>query len=59
MDEIDSLVSTVRFTGWQTTHAGEREVLKALRKALLKFKLHADQDLFDKAYAYIRQYYAM
>ena len=59
VDEIDNLVSTVRFANWQNTHAGEREVKKALRKALLKFQLHTDQDLFDKAYAYIRQYYAL
>jgi hypothetical protein len=24
---------------------------------LLKYKLHTDQELFDKAYGYIRQYY--
>ncbi|MFZ3149732.1 MAG: hypothetical protein WA137_11935 [Methanothrix sp.] len=36
---------------------GERLVQKELRKALLKYKLHTDQDLFDRAYAYIRQYY--
>lgn len=59
VNEIDSLVSTVRFTGWQNTHAGEREVKKALRRALMKFLLHNEQDLFDKAYAYIRQYYAL
>jgi type I restriction enzyme R subunit len=27
-----------------------------LRKTLLKYKLHTDQDLFDRAYAYIKQY---
>ena len=37
--------------------AGEREVQKALRKALLKYKLHTEQELFDRAYGYIRQYY--
>jgi hypothetical protein len=37
--------------------AGEREVQKALRASLLKHKLHKDQDLFDRAYAYIKQYY--
>ena len=26
-------------------------------RTLLKYKLHTDQELFDKAYAYIRQYY--
>ena len=59
VDEIDSLVSTVRFSGWQSTHAGERAVKQALRKALLKFHLHTDQDLFDRAYAYVHQYYAL
>ena len=37
--------------------AGERLVQKELRRTLLKYKLHTDQELFDKAYGYIRQYY--
>ena len=55
--EIDEIVRVVRFDGWQDTSAGEREVRKALRKTLFKFKLHQDAELFDKAYGYIRQYY--
>jgi type I restriction enzyme R subunit len=55
--DIDEIVRQVRFPGWQQTEAGEREVKKALRRSLLKYKLHADQDLFDRAYAYIVQYY--
>lgn len=55
--EIDDIVRLVRFPGWQDTTAGEREVRKALRKTLFKFKLHQDTELFDKAYGYIRQYY--
>ncbi|WP_415754278.1 type I restriction endonuclease subunit R [Pseudomonas leptonychotis] len=55
--DIDEIVRLVRFPGWQGTQAGEREVKKALRKALFKYKLHADDDLFEKAYSYIRQYY--
>jgi type I restriction enzyme R subunit len=55
--DIDEIVRLVRFPGWQNTLAGEREVKKALRKALFKYKLHADEELFDKAYSYIRQYY--
>ena len=55
--DIDSIVKQVRFDGWQATAQGEREVKQALRRALLKYKLHTDQDLFDKAYGYIRQYY--
>ena len=57
VDDIDSIVRVVRFAGWQTSVAGEREVQRSLRKALLKYKLHTDQILFDKAYAYIKEYY--
>ena len=55
--DIDEIVRYVRFDGWQNTHAGEREVKMALRKTLFKYKLHQDQELFDRAYGYIRQYY--
>ena len=57
VNDIDEIVRLVRFPGWQQTTAGEREVQKALRKTLLKFQLHRDQELFDKAYRYINQYY--
>jgi type I restriction enzyme R subunit len=50
-------VRIVRFDGWQQTHAGEREVKKALRKTLFKYKLHQDQELFGRAYGYICTYY--
>ncbi len=50
-------IKKVRFPDWQHTSQGERLVQKELRKALLKYKLHTDQDLFDRAYAYIKQYY--
>jgi type I restriction enzyme R subunit len=55
--DIDAIVKQVRFDGWQATAQGEREVKQALRRALLKYKLHTDQELFDKAFEYIRQYY--
>ncbi len=55
--DIDGIVRHVRFPGWQQTSAGEREVKKALRKTLLKYQLHQDESLFDKAYGYVRQYY--
>ena len=55
--DIDEIVRLVRFPGWQTTAAGEREVKKALRKSLLKYQLHQDAELFERAYGYIRQYY--
>ena len=55
--DIDEIVRMVRFPGWQNTKAGEREVQKALRKVIyVKYQVK-DQDLFDKAFGYIRQYY--
>ena len=57
VNDIDEIVRFVRFDGWQNTHAGERQVKMALRKTLFKYRLHQDQDLFDRAYGYIRQYY--
>ena len=55
--DIDLIVKQVRFDGWQATEQGEREVKQALRRSLLKYKLHTDQELFDRAYGYIREYY--
>ena len=55
--DVDEIVRHVRFEGWQSTHAGEREVKQALRKTLFKYKLHQDGELFDRAYGYVRQYY--
>jgi type I restriction enzyme R subunit len=55
--DIDAIVRVVRFPGWQSTSSGEREVQKSLRSALLKYKLHKDQNLFDQAYGYIKEYY--
>ncbi|MEP0264793.1 HsdR family type I site-specific deoxyribonuclease [Dokdonia sp.] len=57
VEDIDAIVRIVRFDGWQKTSSGEREVQKSLRKALLKYKLHKDQILFERAYAYIKEYY--
>lgn len=55
--DIDDIVRVVRFPGWQTTAAGEREIQKSLRKALLKYQLHKNEMLFQRAYEYIKEYY--
>ena len=47
MDDIDDTVRKVRFPEWQATNAGEREVRKALRRTLFKYKLHTDAELFE------------
>lgn len=55
--DIDEIVRLVRFPGWQNTKTGVREVQKALRKVIyVKYQIK-DQELFDKAYGYIEQYY--
>ena len=53
VNDIDSVVRIVRFDGWWQSNPGEREK-KALRGELRKYQLQSDQDLFDKAYDYIR-----
>jgi type I restriction enzyme R subunit len=55
--DIDAIVRVVSFPGWQKTTSGEREVQKSLRQALLKYQLHKDQVLFERAYSYIKEYY--
>ena len=55
--DIDDIVKKVRFPDWQHTTQGERLVQRELRRTLLKYKLHTDQELFDRAYSYIKQYY--
>ena len=57
VSDIDDIVQKVRFENWQKTEAGEREVKQALRRTLLKYKLHNEQNIFDRAYEYIFQYY--
>ena len=57
VNDIDEIVRLVRFDGWQDTIPGEREVQKSLRKTLLKYQLHRDEELFNKSYEYIKEYY--
>jgi type I restriction enzyme R subunit len=57
VEDIDKIVRATRFDGWQSTHGGQKEIQKVLRQTLFKYKLHKEQDLFDKAYAYLREHY--
>jgi len=57
VNDIDAIVKTVRYDGWQDSTSGQKEVQKALRKELLKYQLHKEQALFERAYSYIREYY--
>jgi len=57
VEDIDAIVRVVRFPGWQQSTQGEREVQSSLRKIIwAKYKIK-DQVLFDRAYAYIKEYY--
>ena len=57
VNDIDTLVKYVRFDGWQNTTVGERAVQKELRKILwVKYQIK-DEDLFNRAYEYIKEYY--
>jgi len=57
VNDIDAIVRIVSFPGWQQTSKGERDVQSELRKILwIKYKIK-DQVLFNRAYAYIKEYY--
>ncbi len=57
VNDIDEIVRIVRFDGWQNSTTGEKEVRKELRKILwIKYTIK-DEELFNKAYEYIKEYY--
>jgi type I restriction enzyme, R subunit len=49
VNDIDEIVRFVRFDGWKATHAGEREVKMALRKALFSTSCVRDPSLDDRS----------
>jgi type I restriction enzyme R subunit len=55
--DIDNIVKYVRYEGWQNSTTGERDVKRELRKIIwVKYQIK-DEDLFNKAYEYIKEYY--
>lgn len=57
VSRIDEVVRAVRFEGWQSTVRGDQEVRQALRRTLyVQFKIR-DNDVFEKAVGYVREYY--
>ncbi len=57
VNDIDAIVKTVRYDGWQHSGRGEQLVQKELRRIIwVKYKIK-DQELFDRAYGYIKEYY--
>lgn len=57
VNDIDGIVKIVRFDGWQDTTEGKKDVKKALRQVTWKKYGIKDQEVFDKAYSYIEEYY--
>jgi type I restriction enzyme R subunit len=57
VEQVDSLVQPVRGTGWQTSHPGDRTVRQELRMILKNSGLPPSGELFERAYAYIRENY--
>jgi type I restriction enzyme R subunit len=55
--DIDTIVRQVRFTGWTQTQNGDRTVRREVRLTLKKYGLPSAGELFDRAYAYIRENY--
>lgn len=57
VEDIDNIVKIVRFDGWQNTTTGQKLVRRELRTIInVKYKIK-DNDVFEKAYSYIEQYY--
>ena len=57
VNDIDEIVRSVRYDDWQNSVNGEKEIKKALRKIVwIKYKIK-DEELFNKAYKYVKEYY--
>jgi type I restriction enzyme R subunit len=57
IEKIDALVLQTRYTGWQASQPGDREVRRQLRVILKEYGLPPTGALFDRAYAYIAANY--
>lgn len=57
VNDIDEIVRIVRFDGWQDSTTGEKEIKRELRKILWVKYVIKDEELFNKAYEYIKEYY--
>ncbi|MDO8485438.1 MAG: hypothetical protein Q7S35_10925, partial [Candidatus Limnocylindrales bacterium] len=57
VEQIDAIVRPVRGTGWQESQPGDREVRRQLRLVFRNNALPPAGELYDRAYAYIREHY--
>lgn len=57
VNDIDEIVRHIRFEGWQNSTTGLKLIAKELRKVIwLKYQIK-DEELYNKAYEYIKEYY--
>ena len=57
VNDIDEIVRITRFEGWQNSTVGEREIKRELRKILWTKYQIKDEELYTRAYDYIKEYY--
>jgi len=57
VEQIDAIVKPIRGTRWQESQPGDREVRRQLRLVLKNSGLPPQGELYDRAYAYIREHY--
>lgn len=57
VNDIDEIVKKVRFPDWQTSSEGVKLVKRELRNITWNRYKIKDQEVFNKAYRYIEQYY--
>ncbi|MFN8620616.1 MAG: HsdR family type I site-specific deoxyribonuclease [Chloroflexota bacterium] len=57
VEDIDALVRPIRGSRWQESQPGDREVRQQLRLILRNAGLPPSGELYDRAYAYIREHY--
>ena len=57
VEEIDTIVRPIRGTGWQESQPGDRDVRRQLRLVLKDSGLPPGGELYDRAYAYIREHF--
>lgn len=57
VEKIDAIVRPVRGTGWQESQPSDRSVRQELRLVLRDSGLPPQGEIFDRAYAYIREHY--
>ena len=57
IEKIDQIITQERYDGWQNTSHGTKLIQQKLYRILYDHKLSDDEELFEKAYNYIREHY--